>query len=31
MSSFDAGLRTRRRGDYYFILEYRTRWSDNDQ
>lgn len=31
MSSFDASLRTRRRGDYYFILEYRTRWSDNDQ
>lgn len=24
-------LKTRRRDDYAFILEYRTRWSDNDQ
>ncbi|KAH8785475.1 HotDog domain-containing protein [Diaporthe sp. PMI_573] len=30
MSSFDS-LRARRRRDYNFILEYRTRWSDNDQ
>lgn len=25
------GLKTRRRDDYRFILEYRTRWADNDQ
>ncbi|CAN8105749.1 unnamed protein product [Discula destructiva] len=24
-------LKTRTRGDYYFVLEYRTRWADNDQ
>ncbi|KAL5119961.1 hypothetical protein ACEQ8H_002059 [Pleosporales sp. CAS-2024a] len=24
-------LRRRKRGDYHFGLEYRTRWSDNDQ
>ncbi|ORY15290.1 HotDog domain-containing protein [Clohesyomyces aquaticus] len=24
------GLKARRRGDYKFQLEYRTRWSDND-
>ncbi|KUI59031.1 hypothetical protein VP1G_11150 [Cytospora mali] len=29
MESFDK-LKTRRRSDYYFILEYRTRWADND-
>ncbi|ROW08192.1 hypothetical protein VPNG_06898 [Cytospora leucostoma] len=30
MGSLDK-VKTRRRSDYYFILEYRTRWSDNDQ
>lgn len=30
MASFDK-LKNRRRSDYYFMLEYRTRWSDNDQ
>ncbi|KUI73029.1 hypothetical protein VM1G_11860 [Cytospora mali] len=30
MESFDK-LKTRRRSDYHFILEYRTRWADNDQ
>lgn len=24
-------LKTRRRADYHFILDYRTRWADNDQ
>lgn len=24
-------LKARRREDYQFFLEYRTRWSDNDQ
>lgn len=24
-------LKTRTRGDYNFILDYRTRWADNDQ
>lgn len=24
-------MKTRRRDDYYFLLDYRTRWSDNDQ
>ncbi|ROV92362.1 hypothetical protein VMCG_09121 [Cytospora schulzeri] len=30
MASFDK-LKARRRSDYCFMLEYRTRWSDNDQ
>ncbi|PSR99017.1 thioesterase superfamily protein, partial [Coniella lustricola] len=24
-------LKSRRRDDYFFVLDYRTRWSDNDQ
>ncbi|KAF9567734.1 Thioesterase/thiol ester dehydrase-isomerase [Agrocybe pediades] len=27
----EQNLKARRRGDYVFFLEYRTRWSDNDQ
>ncbi|KAL1739280.1 HotDog domain-containing protein [Schizophyllum fasciatum] len=27
----DGGLKARRKEDYMYFLEYRTRWSDNDQ
>ncbi|KAJ4396487.1 hypothetical protein N0V93_000706 [Gnomoniopsis smithogilvyi] len=30
MASYDK-LKARRRSDYPFILDYRTRWADNDQ
>lgn len=29
MASY-AELKTRKRGDYLYVLEYRTRWADND-
>lgn len=30
MASYEK-LKTRTRDDYHFILDYRTRWADNDQ
>lgn len=30
MASYEK-LKTRTRNDYNFILDYRTRWADNDQ
>jgi hypothetical protein len=30
MASYEK-LKYRTRDDYYFMLDYRTRWADNDQ